>query len=243
LNDADPERILFVGRFDRHKGGDLIIDAFGRVLQDVPEARLWFVGPDRGYIDANGRTWHIEEYLRDRLPGALESKRVEWLGAQPFASLAPLRRKALVCVVCPRYENLPLVVLETMALGCPLVAASVGGIPEVIDDHANGLLHCAGSSDDLAAQIISLLNDPKRAAQLGKQAAIDSQGRLSPETVAGGQWIVMARLSSESDRGNEQAVRFSCRFRAASAKIRLGFRVYGLWNQLFGMIGPYKTLA
>jgi len=150
LNDADPERILFVGRFDRHKGGDLIIDAFGRVLQDVPEARLWFVGPDRGYIDANGRTWHIEEYLRDRLPGALESKRVEWLGAQPFASLAPLRRKALVCVVCPRYENLPLVVLETMALGCPLVAASVGGIPEVIDDHANGLLHCAGSSDDLA---------------------------------------------------------------------------------------------
>ena len=133
--------------------------------------------------------------------------------------------------------------VERSNLGCPLVAASVGGIPEVIDDHANGLLHCAGSSDDLAAQIISLLNDPKRAAQLGKQAAIDSQGRLSPETVAGGQWIVMARLSSESDRGNEQAVRFSCRFRAASAKIRLGFRVYGLWNQLFGMIGPYKTLA
>ena len=184
LNDADPNRVLFVGRFDRHKGGDLIIDAFGRILHDVPEARLWFVGPDRGYIDANGRTWHIEEYLRDRLPGALESKRVEWLGAQPFASLAPLRRKAAVCVVCSRYENLPLAVLETMALGCPLVAARVGGIPEVIDGHANGLLHCAGSSDDLAAQIISLLNDPERAAQLGKQAAIDSQGRLSPETVA-----------------------------------------------------------
>jgi len=79
LNDADPKRILFVGRFDRHKGGDLIIDAFGRVLANVPDARLWFVGPDRGYIDTNGRTWHIEEYLRDRLPGALESKRVEWL--------------------------------------------------------------------------------------------------------------------------------------------------------------------
>ena len=81
------------------------------------------------------------------------------LGGQPFASLAPLRRKAAVCVVCSRYENLPLAVLETMALGCPLVAARVGGIPEVIDGHANGLLHCAGSSDDLAAQIISLLNE------------------------------------------------------------------------------------
>jgi len=184
LSDADPKRILFVGRFDRHKGGDLIIDAFGRVLHDVPEARLWFVGPDRGYIDANGRTWHIEEYLRDRLPGALESKRVEWLGAQPFASLAPLRRKALVCVVCSRYENLPLAVLETMALGCPLVAARVGGIPEVLDGHSNGLLHRASDSGDLAAQIMILLNDPERAAQLGKQAAIDCQQRFSPEIIA-----------------------------------------------------------
>ena len=67
LSDADPKRILFVGRFDRHKRGDLIVDAFGRVLAKVPDARLWFVGPDRGYIDTNGRTWHIEEYLRDRL--------------------------------------------------------------------------------------------------------------------------------------------------------------------------------
>ena len=100
LNDADPKRILFVGRFDRHKGGDLIIDAFGRVLAKIPDARLWFVGPDRGYIDTNGRTWHIEEYLRDRLPGALESKCVEWLGPQPFSALAPLRRKALISVVC-----------------------------------------------------------------------------------------------------------------------------------------------
>jgi glycosyltransferase involved in cell wall biosynthesis len=184
LNDADPKRILFVGRFDRHKGGDLIIDAFGKILAQIPDARLWFVGPDRGYIDANGRTWHIEEYLRDRLPGALELKQVEWLGAQPFASLAPLRRKALVCVVCSRYENFPLAVLEMMALGCPLVAARVGGIPEVIDGHANGLLHSAGSSDDLAAQIISLLNDPERAAQLGKQAAIDCRQRFSPEIIA-----------------------------------------------------------
>ena len=91
MNDADPKRILFVGRFDRHKGGDLIIDAFGKILAQIPDARLWFVGPDMGYIDANGRTWHIEEYLRDRIPGALESKQVEWLGAQPFSALASLR--------------------------------------------------------------------------------------------------------------------------------------------------------
>ena len=71
-----------------------------------------------------------------------------------------------------------------MALGCPIVAARVGGIPEVLDGHANSLLHCAGNSDDLAAQIIVLLNDPDPAARPGKQAAIDSQQRLSLETIA-----------------------------------------------------------
>ena len=39
-----------------------------------------------------------------------------------------------------------------MALGCPLVAAKVGGIPEVIDGHANGLLHFADNTDNLAAR-------------------------------------------------------------------------------------------
>ena len=40
LEDCDPVQVLFIGRFDRHKGGDLIIEAFGRVLKVVPEARL-----------------------------------------------------------------------------------------------------------------------------------------------------------------------------------------------------------
>ncbi len=87
-------------------------------------------------------------------------------------------------MVCSRYENLPAAVLETMALGCPLVAARVGGIPEVLNDHTNGLLHRATDSEDLAAQIMTLLNDSEWAAQLGKQAAIDCRHRFSPEIIA-----------------------------------------------------------
>ena len=49
LNDADPRRILFVGRFDRHKGGDLIIDAFGQVLAKFPT-------PTSGSSDPTGDT-------------------------------------------------------------------------------------------------------------------------------------------------------------------------------------------
>jgi hypothetical protein len=103
-----------------------------------------------------------------------------------------------------------------MALCCLLVAFMVCGIPEVLDGQANSSLYCAGKSDDVAARILALLNDPERAAQLGKQAPIDSQLRLPLKSGLRGQRMLMARLSSESDRGNEQAVMFSCRFRSAS---------------------------
>jgi glycosyltransferase involved in cell wall biosynthesis len=199
LDGADPKRIAFVGRFDRHKGGDLMIDAFARVLRAVPDARLWFVGPDRGVRDDDGRTWTIEEYARSRLPGSLAPKQFEWLGLQPPSAVSELRLRAMVSVACSRYENFPLTVLEAMAMGCPLVAARVGGIPEVLDDGKNGLLHEAGDPEDLAARIVDLLKNPGQAAQLGRQAAIDSQLRLSREAIAARTVEFYRRLMARSE--------------------------------------------
>ena len=184
LSQADHKRILFVGRFDRLKGGDLVVDAFARILKEEPEARLSFVGPDRGCRTDNGDTWQIEQYIRHRLPGALETKRVEWLGAQPFSALAQLRRQALVCVICSRYETFPYTVIEAMALGCPIVAATVGGIPEIIRNESNGLLHQQSDPEDLACKVVSLLKNPTWAAHLGQKAADDCCRYYHPEVVA-----------------------------------------------------------
>ena len=68
LEDSDPYQVLFVGRFDRYKGGDLIIRAFSRVLHEVPQARLSFVGPDPGCTDADGRRWSLERFVRCNSP-------------------------------------------------------------------------------------------------------------------------------------------------------------------------------
>ena len=86
LEDCNPKEVLFVGRFDRHKGGDLIIEAFRSVLREVPQARLRFVGPDMGYTNAQNRRWSLRDFVHDRLPGALESGHVVLLGHQPFSS-------------------------------------------------------------------------------------------------------------------------------------------------------------
>lgn len=187
LQDCDQRQLLFVGRFDRLKGGDLVVEAFARVLRRVPDARLVMVGPDRGCADDQGRTWALEPFVRDRLPGALESGRVTWLGQQPFTALAALRRRALATVVCSRYENFPYTAIEAMALGCPVVAARVGGVPEIVAHGENGLLHLAGDAEDLAARLVELLERPELAARLGARAAADCERRYYPA-------VVVARL-------------------------------------------------
>jgi glycosyltransferase involved in cell wall biosynthesis len=185
LRGCEPGQVLFVGRFDRHKGGDLIIEAFGRVLREVPQARLHFVGRDEGCCDAAGRRWGLEEFVRARLPGGLESGRVVLLGQQPLSALVALRLRAMVSVVCSRYENAPRALIEALALGCPTVAARVGGIPEILQDQRDGLLHRPEDPDDLAALIIALLKDPARAAELGRHAAASCEQRFYPEAIAG----------------------------------------------------------
>ncbi|PSB33414.1 hypothetical protein C7B82_04515 [Stenomitos frigidus ULC18] len=181
---CDPNVIGFIGRFDRHKGGDLIIDAFAEVLQDFPNTRLIFAGPDRGFRDDNGRKWQLEEYVRDRLPGALETGQIEWLGQQPPAVLTDLRRRAQITVVASRYDNFPYTALEALSLGCPIVAARAGGIPEIVTDEVSGLLFQSGDAADLAIQLRRLLQDPGWAAQLGHQAAESCAERFSPTVVA-----------------------------------------------------------
>lgn len=186
LDTCDPDQVVFVGRFDRHKGGDLIIEAFRHVLKAVPEAKLRFVGPDRGCKADDGRFWNIEEFIRDRIPGALETGHIEWLGNEPvpFPRLAEIRRHGMVTVVCSRYENFPLTVVEAMALGCPTVAAHSGGISEIVRDGVNGSLHRPGDATDIASKIIQLLTNPAQAAQLGEEAASHCQRHFYPDVVA-----------------------------------------------------------
>jgi glycosyltransferase involved in cell wall biosynthesis len=202
LEDADVKRLVFIGRFDRHKGGDLVIEAFRRVLEAVPEATLCFKGPDWGYAASDGRTWNLVDFVRDRLPGALETGRVEWLGNRPlpFPALARLRKQALVSIICSRYENFPLTVVEAMALGCPTVAANVGGIPEILQDGFNGLLHRSEDPADLAAKIVYLLKNPLHAAELGRQAASDCERKFYPDVIAGRLLEFYRRVVSRSKR-------------------------------------------
>ena len=181
LAECDHSRLLFVGRFDRHKGGDVVIDAFRKVAQRFPQVRLCFAGPDDGLTDDQGRYWTLAKYLSERAPEV--AGRIDWLGRQPHSALAEMRRKAFATIVGSRYETFGIVVLEAMAYGCPLAATRAGGIPEIIEDGVNGVLARPGDPDDLASAISKLLEAPEFAAKLGRRAGVDA-ARYCPDAIA-----------------------------------------------------------
>lgn len=182
LQDCDPNRIVFVGRFDRHKGGDLMIDAFARVLRRRPDARLDFVGPDRGCVADDGKTWALPDYLLSRLSDQ-DRVKVTVHGFKPAAEVAKLRKQALVTVAPSRYETFSLAASEAMMAGCPLVVCGAGALNELVQHCRNGLVTQTGNSEDLAEKMLALLQEPNLAAGLGNQAAIDAAARYAPDVI------------------------------------------------------------
>jgi len=73
-------------------------------------------------------------------------------------------------VLSSDYEGNPLSVLEAMAAGLPVISTAVGGVPELVQDGATGLLVTAGDAHALAEAIVQMGRDPMRRAVMGDAA-------------------------------------------------------------------------
>jgi glycosyltransferase involved in cell wall biosynthesis len=184
LEACEPDHILFVGRFDRHKGGDLMLEAFREVLRKRPAALLTFVGPDHGLIDDRGHRWSLMEYIAARFPQQTDLARIRVLGSVLPSEIETLRRQAAVTVVASRYEIFGYTALEALAFGSPLVAPEVGGISEFVRHGVTGTLFRSGDAGALASALTDLLSDPPRAARLGAEAARDAEERFGARAIA-----------------------------------------------------------
>lgn len=181
---AEPGNVVFVGRFDRVKGGDLAIDAFALLADRIPSLRLTIAGPDNGVVDDSGKRWAYADYVQAKIPPN-HRHRIEFLGRVDQSAISDLRRRASVVISASRFENFPMTVLEAMSQGCPLICPDCGGVPEIVENEANGLLFPAGDAHALAERIESLVGSTDRAAQLGAAALIRYRERYLPRQVAG----------------------------------------------------------
>jgi glycosyltransferase involved in cell wall biosynthesis len=137
--------ITFIGAMVPQKGVDVLLKAFGKVKEKVPEARLVIVGggPERDGLEAQSAEMGLED--------------VEFTGL--VEDLTDIYRGTAVLALPSREEGFGLVLLEAMARGVPVVAADTGGIPEIVDDRRNGLLVPPGDADALADALLEVLKD------------------------------------------------------------------------------------
>lgn len=163
-HDVVPEeehRLVFVGRLDPVKGVALLIEAVIELLPKWPDLRLVLVG------DGPGRR-QLEDELRHR--DATEHFEVRgWAGADAVRDEI-VRARALVL---PSFaEGLPVVLMEAMALGRPVVATAVGGVSELVDPGVNGWLIAPGSVDALTTALDAVLEaEPDVLSRMGQAAA------------------------------------------------------------------------
>ena len=153
--------VLFVGPLDasyRWKGLDTLWQAFLRVRESVPDARLRLVGD-------GDRADEFRDLARP-LGGA-----VQVLGRVPEDRLVRLYQQATVTVLpsLSDAESFGMVLAEANACGRPVVASDVGGIPDFVRDGDNGYLARPGDPHDLAARITTLLRDPDTADAMGRR--------------------------------------------------------------------------
>lgn len=174
--------LLFVGRFDRIKGADIVLDAFTRIASRHPDCRLTLVGPDQGVLQPDGSLLHLPQAIA-ALPATVRD-RIEVLGRKSRAEVADLRRHHPITLIASRYETFGVALIEAMVAGSAVVSTRVGGCAEILRDGETGLLVPSEDPQAMAESCLQLLRDPALALRLGQAAQTDVAARFAPEVIA-----------------------------------------------------------
>lgn len=175
-----------VGRLDRQKGFDLLIDAFAQTAPNFPSWRLviWGEGPERSALEQRIAALGLES-------------QVTLAGNSP--SPGSWAETATMLVLSSRFEGSPNVVAEAMAAGIPVIAADCDfGPAELIDDGQSGLLVPPEDPAALAGAMSRMMADAGLRKRLGQEGQRSVSNRARSERVMA-QWrdVVRGAINNE----------------------------------------------
>ena len=156
--DAESVKILTIGRLIPRKGFQFLIQA---IPQMVSRARNPFQidivgdGPYRAQLQKMVKDLKIEKY-------------VHFSGSVDYADLPDKYRQADIFALCSSAEGMPLVVLEAMGAGLPIVASKVQGIEDLVAVGQNGALVEPGNIEQITDQLTNLINHPDQRRRMGE---------------------------------------------------------------------------
>jgi len=174
--EGPPGYLLFVGRLRIRKGVEVLLEALRELRGRVPGAVLKIAG--------NGE--HRAALERKAAGLGLDSA-VSFLGTRDGSQVRALLAGAAALVVPSIYEGMPLVVLEAMERGVPVVASAVSGIPEVVVGGETGWLVPPEDPEALADALEEVLADAPEARRRGEAGRGRIEERYRP-AVAAASW-------------------------------------------------------
>jgi len=155
----DIPMILCVGRLVPEKGHAVLLRAVAMLVERGRQITVTFAGegPSRPSL----------ERLADKHGIA---SRITFLGAVGQDDIHTLYSTASIFCLPSFAEGIPIVLMEAMAMGVPVVSSRITGIPELIDDGRTGLLVAPGRADEVTDALERLLDDPSLRRELGSRA-------------------------------------------------------------------------
>jgi glycosyltransferase involved in cell wall biosynthesis len=157
VRSKDPALLVFMSRFLPAKGGAATVEAFARIAEQFPGARLIMAGegPDRQRLETLAKAFGVAD--RVEFPGYVGGER----------KMELLARASLFLLPTAHPEGMPNAVLEAMAAGDVIVTTPVGGIPDVVEDPLNGTLLATPDAASLAGEIARYLSQPELTVEIG----------------------------------------------------------------------------
>ncbi len=185
-------RLLFVGRITSGKGIDVLIDALPRLRDRHPDVTLTIVGdgPQRATLEQQCRRMDLTES-------------VTFAGSRNQDEVAKLLTDHDIFVLPSFAEGVPVVLMEAMGAGLPVVATQVGGMTELVDDGHSGFLVRPFDGEQLASRIEELIDDPSLRSRMGQAG----RARVLADFVSNDEAQRLARLITNHRLGAVSAVR------------------------------------
>jgi glycosyltransferase involved in cell wall biosynthesis len=148
----DGKTILFIGMDFERKGGYVLLNAFKKVREIIPDARLIIAGPNKDIYRINEPGVRTLGYIKDK------------------QRIVGLYKQASIFVMPSLCEPFGLVFLEAMAYKLPCIGTTIDAMPEIIEDGKTGYLVPANDIDSLTEKIITLLGNPAKLKTMGIEA-------------------------------------------------------------------------
>lgn len=165
VNTSDEGYALYFGRLSKEKGILNLLEAFS----ELEEGLLYIAGegPEKETIEKMIQQKHLEN-------------RVKLLGFLNQTDMAEYIRKCkFVVVPSIWYENCPYSILETLAIGKPVIGANIGGIPELISDNENGFIY--NTVLELKEKMVLLFQDKNLVKQFSEKSKEFALNKYSKE--------------------------------------------------------------